>query len=108
MNSFQIAFYLNHLNQSTGYAILPYEEIEDYEIEVPQAGWYREILNSDSRHYGGSNVGNYPGVTTSTDGVPAGRFVIRVTLPPLAMVVFKRAARTATDSQRAGVESQSI
>ena len=81
---------------------------EDYEIEVPQAGWYREILNSDSRHYGGSNVGNYPGVTTSTDGLPAGRFVIRVTLPPLAMVVFKRAARTATDSQRAGVESQSI
>lgn len=33
---FQIAFYLNHLNQSTGYAILPYEEIEDYEIEVPK------------------------------------------------------------------------
>ena len=33
---FQIAFYLNHLNQSTGYAILPYEEIEDYDIEVPK------------------------------------------------------------------------
>jgi 5-methylcytosine-specific restriction enzyme subunit McrC len=33
---YQIAFYLNHLNQSTGYAILPYEEIEDYEIEVPK------------------------------------------------------------------------
>ena len=33
---FQIAFYLNHLNQSTGYARLPYEEIEDYDIEVPK------------------------------------------------------------------------
>jgi 5-methylcytosine-specific restriction enzyme subunit McrC len=33
---YQIAFYLNHLNQSTGYAILPYEEIEDYEIKVPK------------------------------------------------------------------------
>ena len=33
---YQIAFYLNHLNQSTGYAILPYEERNDYEIEVPK------------------------------------------------------------------------
>jgi 5-methylcytosine-specific restriction enzyme subunit McrC len=33
---YQIAFYLNHLNRSTGYAILPYEEIEDYEIGVPK------------------------------------------------------------------------
>ena len=33
---YQIAFYLNHLNRSTGYAVLPYEEIEDYEIEVPK------------------------------------------------------------------------
>ena len=33
---YQIAFYLNHLNLSSGYAVLPYEEIEDYEIEVPK------------------------------------------------------------------------
>jgi 5-methylcytosine-specific restriction enzyme subunit McrC len=33
---YQIAFYLNHLNRSTGYAVLPYEEIKDYEIEVPK------------------------------------------------------------------------
>ena len=33
---YQIAFYLNHLNRSTGYAVLPYEEIEDYEIKVPK------------------------------------------------------------------------
>jgi len=33
---YQIAFYLNHLNRSTGYAVLPYEEIEDYVIEVPK------------------------------------------------------------------------
>ena len=33
---YQIAFYLNHLNRSSGYAVLPYEEIEDYEIKVPK------------------------------------------------------------------------
>ena len=33
---YQIAFYLNQLERSTGYAILPYENIEDYEIQVPK------------------------------------------------------------------------
>ena len=33
---YQIAFYLNHLKRSTGYAILPYERNRDYEIGVPQ------------------------------------------------------------------------
>ena len=33
---YQLAFYLNYLNHSTGYAILPYEELEDYEIDVPK------------------------------------------------------------------------
>ena len=32
---YQIAFYLNHLRRSTGYAILPYEDKQDYDIEVP-------------------------------------------------------------------------
>ena len=30
----------------------------DYRIGVPMAGRYREVLNSDSEFYGGSNVGN--------------------------------------------------
>ena len=33
---YQIAFYLNHLKRTTGYAILPHEEIKDYEISVPE------------------------------------------------------------------------
>ena len=32
---YQIAFYINHLKFSTGYAILPYENTQDYDIEVP-------------------------------------------------------------------------
>jgi len=31
---------------------------EGYRVGVPRAGLYREVLSSDSRYYGGSNVGN--------------------------------------------------
>ncbi len=30
----------------------------DYRVGVPEPGQYREIINSDSEYYGGSNVGN--------------------------------------------------
>jgi len=32
---YQIAFYLNELKKETGYAILPHENLEDYELTVP-------------------------------------------------------------------------
>jgi 5-methylcytosine-specific restriction endonuclease McrBC regulatory subunit McrC len=32
---YQIAFYINHLGISTGYAILPFENFSDYDIQVP-------------------------------------------------------------------------
>ena len=35
----------------------------NYRIGVPQSGYYREILNSDSSMFGESNVGNGGGVT---------------------------------------------
>jgi len=63
----------------------------DYRVGVPADGFYRELLNSDGKIYGGSNVGNAGGVTA--EAVPqAGRpFSLKLTLPPLAAVVFKRA-----------------
>ena len=33
-----------------------------YRIGVPRAGRYREVFNSDSRHYGGSDLGNGDGL----------------------------------------------
>ncbi len=33
---YQIAFYLNYLKKSIGHVILPYEEIEDYDLSVPE------------------------------------------------------------------------
>ena len=60
-----------------------------YAIGVPEAGYYREILNSDSAMFGGSNCGNAGGVM-STDVPRHGRpCTITVTLPPLAVVGFR-------------------
>ncbi|MCA9128660.1 MAG: 1,4-alpha-glucan branching protein GlgB [Planctomycetales bacterium] len=62
---------------------------EGYLVGVPQAGSYREIFNSDSKFYAGSNVGNYPGCTANNvphHGRPAS---MKVNLPPLATVVLK-------------------
>ena len=42
----------------------------NYRLGVPEAGFYREIINTDAETYGGSNVGNLGGVRseTSLDG----------------------------------------
>ncbi len=58
-----------------------------YRIGVPYAGEYRECFNSDSRHYGGSDLGN-DGVLTASDQSWMGRPASLVlTLPPLAGLV---------------------
>lgn len=53
------------------------------------ACWYEEVFNTDSTFYGGSNLGNGPGV--QADAVPShGRPAsIQIVVPPLAAVVFK-------------------
>ena len=58
-------------------------------IGVPEMRYYREIFNSDSQHYDGSNVGNFPGVMASGEGAHGRPCSIRITLPPLATLVFK-------------------
>jgi 1,4-alpha-glucan branching enzyme len=60
-----------------------------YQVGVPRAGHWRELLNSDAQDYGGSGLGNLGGVeaeATSTHGRP---FSLTITLPPLAIVFFK-------------------
>jgi len=62
---------------------------EHYRLGVPQAGWYEEVFNSDSTYYGGSDVGNGPGVQTDpleSHGRPVS---LEITLPPLSVVMFK-------------------
>jgi 1,4-alpha-glucan branching enzyme len=60
-----------------------------YRLGVPCAGSWRELLNSDAPLYGGTGQGNFGGVHS----VPMARHghpqSIVITLPPLAVVVFK-------------------
>jgi 1,4-alpha-glucan branching enzyme len=60
-----------------------------YRLGVPQDCFYKEILNSDSRLYWGSDMGNAGGL--HADKIPwhGKPFSILITLPPLAVVVFK-------------------
>ena len=58
-------------------------------IGVPRAGRWVERLNTDSAHYGGSNVGTPLGVAQSQDRASHGRAQsIVVDLPPLASVFY--------------------
>ncbi|HXN84926.1 MAG TPA: 1,4-alpha-glucan branching protein GlgB [Candidatus Binataceae bacterium] len=60
-----------------------------YRIGVPRAGFYREMLNTDSEYYGGGNMGNSGGVASQPIewfGFPQS---ISATLPPLAVVWFE-------------------
>jgi 1,4-alpha-glucan branching enzyme len=56
-----------------------------YRVGVPSAGHYREVLNSDSAYYGGTNVGN-GGVSTEPVACMGYPQSIVVTLPPLGGV----------------------
>ncbi|CAA7625648.1 1,4-alpha-glucan branching enzyme [Candidatus Terasakiella magnetica] len=63
-----------------------------YRIGVPEPGYYRELLNTDSEWYGGSNVHNNGGVWAEEHACHGHPWSILLTLPPLATCVFKRDA----------------
>jgi 1,4-alpha-glucan branching enzyme len=59
------------------------EVYRDFRIKVPFSGRWREVLNTDSALYGGSNVGNGGGVDTLSGGdIPE----VSLVVPPLAAV----------------------
>jgi 1,4-alpha-glucan branching enzyme len=61
-----------------------------YRIGVPGPGEYHERLNTDSLHYGGSNVGNEFGVVDAEQISAHGReWSVSLTIPPLATVFFE-------------------
>jgi 1,4-alpha-glucan branching enzyme len=61
-----------------------------YRFGVPEEGFYREILNTDSEIYGGSNLGNGAGVASLPVPMHGRKHSIAITLPPLAVVVFRK------------------
>jgi len=62
----------------------------NYRIGVSGSGAWREILNSDSAHYAGTNIGN--GGSVTADQVPSHNlpYSLNLTLPPLAALIFER------------------
>jgi 1,4-alpha-glucan branching enzyme len=63
---------------------------EGFRIGVPADGVYRELLNSDSSSYGGSNVGNAGAVRASSEAWHGYPYSLQLTLPPLAAVILRR------------------
>lgn len=62
---------------------------ESYRVGVPSGGRWSEVLNTDARVYGGSGVGNLGGVTAEEEETHFRPFTIKVTLPPLSVLVLK-------------------
>ncbi|MFH1078916.1 MAG: alpha amylase C-terminal domain-containing protein, partial [Pseudomonadota bacterium] len=61
----------------------------NYRIGVPHGGFWREVLNSDAKHYGGSGQGNMGGVEATPVPYHGGQHSLSLVLPPLGLVVFK-------------------
>jgi 1,4-alpha-glucan branching enzyme len=61
----------------------------DYRVGVPRGGQWREIFNSDSEIYGGSNRGNGGGVYTDVVPSHGEQQSVNLTLPPLATLLLK-------------------
>jgi 1,4-alpha-glucan branching enzyme len=61
----------------------------NYRIGVPRGGFWREVLNSDAKIYGGSGHGNFGGVEATP--VPShGKYhSLSLTLPPLGVLFLK-------------------
>ena len=62
---------------------------EGYRVGVPESGYWKEIFNSDSEAYGGSNLGNYPGCHTTGEGEHGRPDSILMTMPPLGVSMFR-------------------
>jgi 1,4-alpha-glucan branching enzyme len=56
----------------------------NYRIGVPLTGRWREIINTDSRHYGGSDLGNAGGVIAEPQSSHGYGQSISLLVPPLA------------------------
>ena len=63
-----------------------------YRLGLPLAGAWEEVLNTDSTHYGGTNVGN--GGRVVAEGVPSGGQPASavVTVPPRGVLFLRPAS----------------
>ncbi len=66
------------------------EPRQNYRVGVPQAGEWRELLNSDAELYGGSGQGNMGAVQTAPVAMHRHPVSVNLTLPPLGIIALKK------------------
>ena len=62
---------------------------DNYAFGVPEAGYWKEIFNSDAEIYGGSGIGNMGGKESEPVKCKNWDNSIKLTLPPLAVNIFE-------------------
>ncbi len=60
---------------------------EEYRIGLPQGGFWRESINTDSEFFWGTNMGNGGGLQAEAEPWMGRPYSAKVTLPPMAAVV---------------------
>ncbi|MBI5563166.1 MAG: 1,4-alpha-glucan branching protein GlgB [Deltaproteobacteria bacterium] len=66
------------------------EPRRDYRVGVSADGWWQEMLNSDGAEYGGGGMGNSGGLNAECVPQHGRLYSLRMTIPPLACVIFKK------------------
>jgi 1,4-alpha-glucan branching enzyme len=62
----------------------------NYKIGIPFGGFWKELLNSDAKEYGGSGQGNLGGVQSSPIPSKGKYHSLSLTIPPLSVSLFKK------------------
>jgi len=62
----------------------------NYRIGVPYNGFWKELLNSDRKEYGGSGHSNFGGVEAEKIPFHGRDYSLPLTLPPLGILILKR------------------
>jgi 1,4-alpha-glucan branching enzyme len=61
----------------------------NYRVGVPRGGYWKEVLNSDSERYGGTNLGNGGGLEAAPVPCHGTYDSLSLILPPLGVLFFK-------------------
>jgi 1,4-alpha-glucan branching enzyme len=62
---------------------------ESYRVGIPELGYYQEILNTDSAHYEGTDLGNSGGVNADRISWNDRPYSLNLRVPPLSAIYFK-------------------
>lgn len=62
---------------------------DSYRTGIPRKGFWREIMNTDAKPYGGTGRGNFGGVESVPIPLHGRKYSLTINLPPLAAVFFR-------------------